>query len=230
MERSLPGSTGFSSIWQNIGKTKNEGIELSLSSNIISRNDLNWTISAMASRNWNEIIDLADGKDNRSEGWFIGQPIRVTWDYKKIGIWQIDEADEARKYKMEPGQIKVIDRDGDFAFTDNDRFILGQREPKVIASLQNSLRYKNLDFSFNVVGQFGHLIQAGNYTAEWNGDKMIIDAINWWTPLNPTNDWPRAQTAQSNSYTSTLSIFDGDFIKMQNISLGYDLRDRKSVV
>ncbi|MDD2299546.1 MAG: TonB-dependent receptor [Fermentimonas sp.] len=223
MERSLPGSTGFSSIWQNIGKTKNEGIELSLSSNIISRNDLNWTISAMASRNWNEIIDLADGKDNRSEGWFIGQPIRVTWDYKKIGIWQIDEADEARKYKMEPGQIKVIDRDGDFAFTDNDRFILGQREPKVIASLQNSLRYKNLDFSFNVVGQFGHLIQAGNYTAEWNGDKMIIDAINWWTPLNPTNDWPRAQTAQSNSYTSTLSIFDGDFIKMQNISLGYDL-------
>ena len=80
-----------------------------------------------------------------------------------------------------------------------------------------------MDFSFNVVGQFGHLIQAGNYTAEWNGDKMIIDAINWWTPLNPTNDWPRAQTAQSNSYTSTLSIFDGAFIKMQNISLGYDL-------
>jgi len=51
----------------------------------------------------------------------------------------------------------------------------------------------------------------------------MIDAIDWWTPLNPTNDWPRAHTAQSNKYTGTLEIFKGDFIKMQNISVGYDL-------
>jgi len=225
MQRSLPQSTGFSSIWQNIGKTMNEGIELSLSSNIIARNELKWTINGMIARNWNKIIDLADGQDNRGNRWFIGHPISVTWDYKKMGIWQIDEAEEAKQYNMEPGEIKVIDRDGDFAFTDNDRFILGQREPKVIASIQNVLNYKNFDFNFNVVGQFGHLIQASNYTAEWNGDKMIIDAIDWWTPLNPTNDWPRAQTAQANKFTSTLSIFNGNFIKMQNISLGYDLTD-----
>lgn len=221
MQRSLPSSTGFSSIWQNIGKTRNEGVEFSLSSKVISRGDLNWSLNAMISRNWNKIIDLTDGQDNRGNRWFIGHPISVTWDYKKIGIWQIDEAEEARRYNMEPGEIKVVDRDGDFAFTDNDRFILGQREPKVITSLQSTLNYKNLDFTFNIVGQFGHLIQASNYTAEWNGDKMIIDAVNWWTPLNPTNDWPRSQTAQSNKFTSTLSIFDGDFVKIQNISLGY---------
>lgn len=223
MQRSLPESTGFSTIWQNIGKTKNRGIELTLSSTIISRDNFNWTLNTMVSRNWNKIIALADGQDNRGNSWFIGHPISVTWDYKKTGIWQIDEAEEAKKYNMEPGEIKVIDRDGDFAFTDNDRFILGQREPKVISSLQSRLNYKKFDVTFNIVGQFGHLIQASNYTAEWNGDKMIIDAIDWWTPLNPTNDWPRAQTAQANKFTSTLSIFEGDFIKMQNISLGYDL-------
>lgn len=223
MERILPATTGFASIWQNIGKTKNQGIEVSLSSNVISQKDFNWSLTGTVSRNWNEIIDLADGQDNKGNGWFIGHPISVIWDYKKIGIWQLDEAEEAKKYKMEPGEIKVIDRDGDFAFTDNDRFILGQREPKFISSLQSNLRYKKFDFFFNIVGQFGHLIEASNYVAEWNGDKMIIDAIDWWTPLNPTNDWPRAHTAQSNKYTGTLEIFKGNFIKMQNISVGYDL-------
>ncbi len=85
------------------------------------------------------------------------------------------------------------------------------------------MKYKNIDFSFNIVGQFGHLITASNYTQEWNADKMMIDAVDWWTPLNPTNDWPRAHTAQSHKFNGTLSIFNGDFIKMQNISLGYDL-------
>ncbi len=224
LQRVLPSSTGFTSMWQNIGKTLNKGIEFSLSSPIFFRKDFNWTLTGMFTRNWNEITDLPEGKDDRGNKWFIGYPISVTWDYKKVGIWQIEEAEEARKYNREPGQIKVIDRDGDFAFTDNDRFILGQREPKIISSFQSNLKYKNIDFSFNIVAQFGHLIQASNYTAEWNADKWIIDAIDWWTPLNPTNDWPRAQTAQSHDFSSTLSIFKGDFIKMQNISVGYDFR------
>ena len=61
----------------------------------------------------------------------------------------------------------------------------------MIASIQNSLVYKDWDFSFNLVGQFGHIIEAGNYIAEWNADKMIINNVDWWTPLNPTNEWPR---------------------------------------
>ena len=165
---------------------------------------------------------LTDGKDDRANLWFIGQPIGVVWDFQKTGIWQIDEVEEAKLYNMQPGEIKLIDRDNDFAFTDEDKFIIGQREPKVLASIQNSMRYRDFDFSFNLVGQFGHYITAGNYTAEWNADKYIIDAVNWWTPLNPTNDWPRAHTAQSHRFSSTLSIFKGDFIKIQNIAIGYN--------
>ncbi len=221
MQRQLPETTGFGNIWQNIGKTLNEGIEVSLSVYPINKKDFTWSVTGLFSRNWNKITELLDGKDDRANRWFIGQPISVIWDYKKNGIWQIDEAAEAKKFKMEPGMIKVVNRDDDTAFTDADRFILGQREPKIISSLQSIFRYKKLDCSFNIVGQFGHLIQAENYTAEWNADKYIIDAIDWWTPLNPTNKWPRAHTAQSHSFSSTLSIFKGDFIKIQDISLGY---------
>lgn len=221
-QRVLPEATGFSSIWQNIGETENKGIEFSLSGKLINRKDLDWMLSGTASFNRSRITNLTEGRDDRANQWFIGQPLGVVWDYKKVGIWQISEQEEAKSYNMQPGEIKVEDRDGDFAFTDDDRFIIGQREPKVLASIQNTLRYKQFDMVFNIVGQFGHHITAGNYTAEWNADKYIIDAVNWWTPLNPTNDWPRAHTAQSHRFSSTLSIFRGDFIKMQNISLGYN--------
>lgn len=220
--RVLPEATGFSSIWQNIGETVNTGVEFSLTSRIVSKKDFDWSVTGMVSKNKNKITMLTDGRDDRANQWFIGYPIGVVWDFKKTGIWQIDEVETAKQYNMQPGEIKLEDRDDDFAFTDEDKYILGQREPKVLASIQNTMRYRDFDFSFNIVGQFGHYITAGNYTAEWNADKYIIDAVNWWTPLNPTNEWPRAHTAQSHRFSSTLSIFKGDFIKIQSIALGYN--------
>ncbi|GAA4436010.1 TonB-dependent receptor [Ravibacter arvi] len=221
-QRVLPEGTGFSNIWQNIGETLNKGIELTLTGNLINKKDLDWSVTGMASYNKSEITRLTEGQDDRANKWFIGHPVKVVWDHKKTGIWQVAEQEEAKKYNMQPGEIKIVDRDGDFAFTDEDRFILGQVEPKVLASIQSSLRYRQFDLGVNLVGQFGHYITASNYTAEWNADKYIIDAVNWWTPLNPTNDWPRAHTAQSHRFSSTLSIFRGDFIKIQNISVGFN--------
>lgn len=221
-ERVLPEATGFSNIWQNIGETVNKGVELTLTGNLVKTKNFSWSVTGMGSYNKSEITMLTEGKDDRANKWFIGHPISVIWDFQKVGIWQVNELEEAKKYNMQPGEIKITDRDGDKAFTDEDKFIIGQQEPKWLASLQSSLRYREFDLAVNVVGQFGNYIKAENYTAEWNADKYIIDAVNWWTPLNPTNDWPRAHTAQSNRFSSTLSIFRGDFIKVQNISLGYN--------
>ncbi|WP_455642006.1 TonB-dependent receptor, partial [Parabacteroides johnsonii] len=216
LTRTLPETTGFGSLWQNIGTTQNHGVEATINVYPVRGKDLNWSLTATATRNWNKIVELLDGKDDRGASRFVGQPISVFFNYEKIGIWQLDELEEAKKYKQEPGQIKIRDVDEDGKITDNDKVIIGQKEPKVIASIQNSLVYKDWDFSFNLVGQFGHIIEAGNYIAEWNADKMIINNVDWWTPLNPTNEWPRVQTAQSQDYTSTLSKFKGDFIKLQD--------------
>ena len=224
LTRTLPETTGFGSLWQNIGTTQNHGVETTINVYPVRGHDLNWSLTATATRNWNKIVELLDGKDDRGASRFVGQPISVFFNYEKIGIWQLDELEEAKKYKQEPGQIKIRDVDEDGKITDNDKVIIGQKEPKVIASIQNSLVYKDWDFSFNLVGQFGHIIEAGNYIAEWNADKMIINNVDWWTPLNPTNEWPRVQTAQSQDYTSTLSKFKGDFIKLQDISIGYNFK------
>ena len=224
LTRTLPETTGFGSLWQNIGTTQNHGVEATINVYPVRGKDLNLSLTATATRTWNKIVELLDGKDDRGASRFVGQPISVFFNYEKIGIWQLDELEEAKKYKQEPGQIKIKDVDEDGKITDNDKVIIGQKEPKVIASIQNSLVYKDWDFSFNLVGQFGHIIEAGNDIAEWNADKMIINNVDWWTPLNPTNEWPRVQTAQSQDYTSTLSKFKGDFIKLQDISIGYNFK------
>ena len=224
LTRTLPETTGFGTLWQNVGTTQNQGVEATLSVYPYSTRDLNWMLTATISRNWNEIVDLVDGKDDRSSSRFIGEPINVIFDYEKIGIWQLDEMEEAKKYNSEPGQIKVRDLDGDGKITDSDKIIIGQKDPKMMFSFQNSLKWREWDFSFNLMGQFGHYITASNYVSDWNADKVIVDEVDWWTPLNPTNEWPRAQTAQSHNYSSTLSYFKGDFLKLQDVSLGYDFK------
>lgn len=149
LTRTLPETTGFGSLWQNIGTTQNHGVEATINVYPVRGKDLNLSLTATATRNWNKIVELLDGKDDRGASRFVGQPISVFFNYEKIGIWQLDELEEAKKYKQEPGQIKIKDVDEDGKITDNDKVIIGQKEPKVIASIQNSLVYKDWDFSFN---------------------------------------------------------------------------------
>lgn len=224
MKRTIPDVTGFTYIWQNIGSTQNQGVEFSVNGAAIETRDLSWNIGINAARNWNKITGLIDGTDIISSSWFIGQPINVIYDYVFDGIWQCDEAETAKVFKAEPGNVKVKNLDdSDEAITASDKTVLGTKDPKWLTSLQSSLRYKGLDVSVNIAGQFGYLISASNYVPKWNGQKWMSADVEWWTPLNPTNKWPRVQSSPDQDYVSTLQYFKGDFIKLQNISVGYDL-------
>lgn len=223
-QRSIPETTGFGSLWMNIGSTKNEGFEISLQGIPIQTADFTWTIGTNLSRNWNSIVSLLNGVDDVSNLWFIGKPMSVYYDYVFDGIWQLDELDEAKSYKLEPGDIKVKDLDPDGAITSSDKTIIGQKEPKWMASLQTSFSYKNIDLSLNFVGQFGHMISLDNYVDAFNAERWQVENnIDWWTPLNPTNKWPGLHSSLDRSYQSTLKYFNGNFVKLQNITLGYDL-------
>src|SRR5690606_17032405 len=83
LPRSLPSSSGFSSILENIGSTQNKGIEVSLSiNNFIRTDDFNWNIDLNFSKNINKITELyGDGTDDIGNGWFLANPINVFYDY-----------------------------------------------------------------------------------------------------------------------------------------------------
>ena len=222
MRRSLPTTIGFSNIYDNIGSTENQGIEVSLNGTIVKNKD--WSLDAYAnfSYNKNKIVQLATDKDDITNGWFVGKPISVIYDYQKIGIWQIDEAETAAKYNCVPGDIKIADLEGTSeGITADDKTFLGQRTPKYLASFGLNLTYKNFDFAINAAGRFGHVFSSDyyGYNLITSGNRWCAD-VDYWTPDNPTNEWPRAANDIANR--GLCSYMKGDLIKLQYLTLGYD--------
>jgi TonB-linked SusC/RagA family outer membrane protein len=222
----LPNSTGFGGFTTNIGRTKNTGLELSLTTVNIDKGGFRWNTDFMFTRNREEIVELANGKvDDVAAGRFIGQPLSVVFDLKKIGIWQTSEAEEARRYQSVVGEIKIEDLNGDGIINGDDRQILGSAVPSFVAGMTNRFEYKGIDLSFFLYARAGQFITSnfhqGNNALAGRYNNLDID---YWTPDNPTNEFPRPNVNQeSPRYSSTLRYFDGSFLKVRNINIGYNV-------
>ncbi len=205
MERQLPTSGGYASILENIGATRNTGIELGLSTvNLDMANGLRWTTDLSFYSNKEEIVELYGGKNNDvGNRWFIGQPLTVFYDYKMAGSWQLDVVDQAKQYQREPGEIKLHDLagrdadgnlvpgpDGKISETD-DRVILGSDIPKWTGGITNRFEFKGVDFSFFIFARQGSMIRSLFHNSYKNlfGLYNKLD-VDYCTPSNPTNAYP----------------------------------------
>ncbi|MDR7130767.1 TonB-linked SusC/RagA family outer membrane protein [Algoriphagus sp. 4150] len=219
----LPGSTGFQGYITNIGETQNRGIELSLSTLNIEKGDFTWSTDLIFTKNTEEIISLPNG-DDIGAGRFIGQPLSVFFDLKKIGIWQLDEIDEAASYGSVPGEIKIEDFNGDGVINSEDRQFLGSAVADFSLGITNRFSYKGFDFSFFIFGRLGSMLRSQFHTGNNSlaGRYNNLD-VNYWTPNNPSNDYPRPNVNQESAkYASSMEYFDASFIKVRNINFGYN--------
>ena len=230
LNRQLPVVSGFSNIISNIGRTRNKGIEVSLNTrNIISKN-FDWSTDWTFTSSREEIVELYNGKtDDPGSGWFIGEPIDVYYNYKKIGIWQDTPEDwvEMEKFNangsnFKPGTIRLWDN-GDYKITEEDKMILGTKRPKFVASLVNTFRYKDFDFSLFLYGSYGGLLKNDISVMEKPGRANSVK-LDYWTPTNPTNKYPRPSVDMERpDYISTTYYEKADFIRVRNMTLGYTL-------
>lgn len=234
LARSLPSTSGYESVLQNVGATRTTGFEFTISTGIVDNDGdgFNWDVDLNISTYKEEITELAltdaDGNalDDVGNGWFIGQPIQVFYDYEKIGIWQADEAAAALAADNKvPGEIKLNDLDGDGVITPEDRKILGDGVPDFYGGLNSKFSYKGIDLGIFFVFRQGQTIQsqfnASNNSLFGRYNNLNVD---YWTIDNPTNANPRPNENQESPRNgSTLTYFDGSFVKLRNISLGYNL-------
>ncbi|WP_395618568.1 SusC/RagA family TonB-linked outer membrane protein [Aquirufa sp.] len=224
----LPNSIGFGGFTTNVGETQNTGIELTINTVNVDRGGFQWTSDFIFNRNRESIISLANGKvDDVGAGRFIGQPLSVFFDYKKIGIWQPWEADAARAYGDKVGQIKVEDFNKDGKINADDRQILGSAVPSFTAGLTNRFSYKGFDLSFFVFARVGQLIRSRFHdnVNQLAGRYNNLN-LNYWTPNNLTNDFPQPVVTQEFPKNgSALTYFEGSFFKIRNINIGYNLPD-----
>ena len=224
MQRQLPINTGYRSIIENIGSTRNRGIELGLHVAKVEQSNLRWDGDYSWYLNREEILELYAGKeDDIGNQWFIGYPIHVYFDRQKIGIWQSDEAAEAATFGRVPGEIKLLDADGDGRYGDTDRLILGTREPDFVFQTTQRVSFRNWDLSAIGYLRWGNLIQVGAFNphSQKRYNQLVFD---YWTPDNPTNSYPRPNENREGTLDGgTLRYRDGSFFKIRQVYLGYNV-------
>lgn len=221
---SLPTSTGYETIYQNVGKTKNRGIEITLNTRWIDKKDFTWETNWSYMKNHEEIVALNAGVErNEASLWFVGSPVQVFYDYKKTGIWQLGEEDAASKFGgFVPGQIKVQDTNGNGKYDTDDRVVYS-RVPKFSFGINNTVTYKGFDLTAFVYGRIGQYIKY-EYNTLYMFNNEQSAAVDYWTPENPTNEFPRP--SKSGVYginKSSMQYVKSSFVKLKDVTIGYTL-------
>ncbi len=229
LDRKLPPTTGFTSIIQNVAKTRNKGLEIYLSSKNIISTDINWTTNLSFSRNKEKIIELAGGtQSDVLSNLFVGSPVQAFYNYEMIGIWQTADAVEAAKYGQKPGDIRVRDLNNDGKIdANNDRKIIGTDRPKWSGGLENTFSYKAWDLNVYIFARIGQTIYP-DFLRRYDpqGVENSGTIIDYWTPENPSNLYPRPNkntSLASTLYSGSLGYTDGSFVRLRNITLGYNI-------
>ena len=168
MEMDTPFELGSAtgSIYSNVGKVNNRGIEIQLNTVNYRNKDWNWETNFSFARNINEIKELNGEKEDLvGNKWFIGQPIDVIYGYKHLGICTREQAqayaqDATKKTKFTEGTMIVWDKTGEGTIDASDRTILGHCAPTWTGSMTSNLTYKNIDFSFSIYTSQGGYVYS----------------------------------------------------------------------
>ena len=236
VEESLASSSGYSYMMTNLGEVQNTGVELNMNGVLVD--NANWMVNAGFSftTNKNKIISLygkdedGDGKedDDTANSWFIGQPINVYYQYKAVGIFQEGEdIVHSHQPDAEPGDIKLWDRYDDDGELNSDDKVITKKDPDWYGSFNLSVKYKNIDFSADVLTVQG-ATKNNTYLYDYSSGGSLRGVFNgvkqdYWLPENPTGNFPRPHESNDPDKMYTMGLQDASFTRLQNISLGYTL-------
>lgn len=223
MSRNVPVMNGYTSIMDNIGKTRNTGVEVTLNTINIRNKDFQWSTNVNYAYNNDQIIALReDGKDDVTNKWFMGQNLRVFYDYVIDGVWQTnDDIKNSHQPNANPGDSKLKDSNGDGKLTSADREIIGSRTPKHTLSMTNTFTYKNFTLSFMLNGVFDvtkldPFMNIQRFLPEKNSN--YLSGMNYWTPTNASNDAPSPSYTRVNDHFYYLNA---SFLRIQDVTLNY---------
>jgi TonB-dependent starch-binding outer membrane protein SusC len=227
----------------NGGDVTNKGIELQLSYNGNVRKDFIYTVSGSYAYNKNVVnnIPTADGIiHGGTNSLYVngpeffraaaGNPIGYFWGYKTAGIFQNDADVQAWSGKngllqpnAQPGDVKLVDLNNDGVIDAKDKTNIGDPNPHHIFGFRFSANYKNFDLSVTTNGVAGNkIVQSYRSPGQWANS--TTDILGRWHGEGTSNTMPRVTQNSSNWVEfSDLYIHDGSYLRVSNITLGYDV-------
>ena len=237
---------GTSGRFINGGDVNNTGIEIGLNWND-TKGDFRYGIGINGAYNKNKVVRIAneegiihgesDVLSQSTQPMYRAQvnyPIGYFYGFRTDGIFQTQEQIEALRAtghgilpNAQPGDVIFVDNNRDGSITDEDKTIIGNPHPDFSGGLNINLGYKGIDLAVTAIGSFGHQI-AKSYRsfADSPLQNYTTDIFERWHGEGTSNKLPRLTSGShtNNQYISDIYIENGDFVKIQNITLGYDLQ------
>lgn len=236
-------TSGTDAPFINGGSVKNTGVELVLSYNN-NVGGFNYNFSVNGSYNHNEVIEIPTedgiihGSTNslynnslefyRAES---GYPIGYFWGYETDGLFQnISELSNHKNAdgviiqpKAKPGDVRYIDQNNDGKISDADKVMVGDPNPDFIYGLSFNCDYKAFDFYVNTNGVAGNQIVQSYRSHTDKYSNYTTEILNRWRGAGTSNTIPRVTNSNINYQFSDLFVKDGDYLRISNVTLGFDL-------
>ena len=231
LDRPVPHSTGFDSVIDNIGEVSNQGLDLMVNTVNIDNPDFTWSTTLNMNYNKNKIEKLGENNEDILPGpdWVsgsqtilrVGESLSSFWGYERLGIYGVDEAEEAAAAGSAVGKAK----------RSKDKKVLGKGIPDWTGSFINTFRYKNFDLTLDlqfvmgvdVLQQFMHSTED-RFGLTSGLSSILYDA---WSPENPNTFVQAIRNASSpnNAKQSTELdshwVCNGSYLRANLIQLGY---------
>lgn len=247
----VTGLVGVTSIWKNIGKMRNTGIELTVGGDIIRTKDLTWNVTANISHNSNELRDLYKQRD--ANGNYVVKPVLISDGTSIAGtaqrILEIGEPVDTYYMKEWAGvnpedgkpQWYMDDENGNKVVTDSyskaSYYKCGKASPDVYGSFSTSLFYKNFDlqanFGYSLGGQiYSYYRQEFDSDGAYAGDRNQMKLQKGWSRWEKPGDiatHPRAMynNQDKGNLASSRYLESSDYLKLRSLTLGYNFDLKK---
>lgn len=241
MEMNIPSYVGESKPIGNVGKMENSGIEMEASYKF-NVSDWNFRIGGNLTYLHNKLIEYGNdsgwanldsfqgtGTISRAQN---GKPFPFFYGYKTNGIFQnvneinayTNAAGELIQPNAVPGDVRFVDVNGDGQITDEDRTDIGKGMPDWTYGFNMNISWKNFDFNMMWQGTIGNDIYDATRRTDISATNLPSWMLGRWTGEGTSNRIPRFVRGDNvNWQSSDLYVYDGSYLRLKNIQLGYTL-------
>lgn len=238
-------ATGYSSKYANLGQTSNKGVELSIDSRNIVKQNFSWATNFTISHN-SQIVDDIGQEEYVSMytspgnngfmmyGYKKGYPLNSLWGFQYGGVWHSEqekiENEATHAYvsstsNRQLGNPKFVDVNHDGVLNMDDLVYLGDSDPDLYGGLQNNFTIGNFKLGVYFTYSLGGAIY--NFSEFYMGGSRNTNQyrymMNAWSPTNPDSDYPRAGFLECHVPSSFL-VHDASYLRLQNVTLGYTFK------
>ncbi|WP_344786824.1 TonB-dependent receptor [Postechiella marina] len=220
----VAGTYGTDNWLQNIGEVKNEGVELELSSRVMSNENFSWVASGQFSLNRNKVVSIGSNEqivsridqDTRATEFIarVGQPITsfYGWVYdKEIPLEWVDNP--FNRFNNDFADVYVKDLNNDGVIDDEDRTELGSPYPDFSWGFSSDFTFHDLDFSFQWQGSHGAEVRVADLDQLYYASESAV---------NELASFPDRDLTVHRRFTDD-HIQDASFVTLRNITLGYTI-------